>query len=92
MTTTTRASFHLGRLLITPGAKATIPTYDILEALSRHQRGDWGDLDAEDKATNDYALEHGERLMSAYTSGDTRFWIITEWDRSATTILLPDEY
>lgn len=91
-TTTRRISFNLGQLLITPGAKAEIPTYDVLEALKRHQRGDWGDLDAEDKATNDYALEHGERLFSAYTSGDTRFWIITECDRSATTILLPEEY
>lgn len=88
----TRANFRLGQLLITPGAKAALPTYDILAGLTRHQKGDWGDLCDEDREANDYALEHGERLLSAYTSGETCFWIITEWDRSATTVLLPDEY
>lgn len=90
--TTKRVSFGLGQLLITPGAKAELKTYDILSALTRHQRGDWGNLCDEDKAANNDALERGERLFSAYTSGETRFWIITERDRSATTILLPDEY
>jgi hypothetical protein len=61
--------------------------------LRRHWRGDWGDVDAEDKAENDYSLMHDLRLLSAYTLADgTRIWIITEADRSVTTILLPSEY
>ncbi len=68
------------------------------ESLSRHLKGDWGEVDEEDKQTNDEALKQGDRLLSAYN--DTRFpghgvstiWIITEADRSVTTILFPDEY
>jgi hypothetical protein len=55
--------------------------------------GDWGDVDQEDQAANDHALEDGSRLLSAYTTlKGQRIWIITEADRSATTILLPEEY
>ena len=61
--------------------------------LDRHARGDWGEVDAEDKQANQDALVHGERLLSAYrTSLDVRIWVITEADRSVTTILLPEEY
>jgi hypothetical protein len=65
----------------------------VLYALARHAAGDWGELDEEDRRTNDEALEHEFRLVSSYTtSSKIKFWIITEYDRSATTILLPDEY
>ena len=85
--------FPLGRLVATPGALAAIPADEIQLTLGRHASGDWGDLDKEDKAANDRALVEGTRLLSAYESKDkTRFWIITEWDRSITTILLPEEY
>ncbi len=61
--------------------------------LSRHLTGDWGDLDAEDVAGNEVSLREGFRLLSAYHLPDgTRIWIITEADRSVTTLLLPDEY
>jgi hypothetical protein len=63
------------------------------EFLRRHLRGDWGGLDAHDIAENDYSLAHGFRLLSSYrtTAGET-LWIITEADRSATTLLLPEKY
>lgn len=62
--------------------------------VSRHARGDWGDVCDEDKRLNDRARKDASRLLSAYTlmDGTTRVWIITEADRSATTVLLPDEY
>jgi hypothetical protein len=59
----------------------------------RHARGDWGDVDAHDKRANDAAVKQGTRIVSAYVLDDgTRVWIITEADRSSTTILLPEEY
>lgn len=60
--------------------------------LTRHFACDWQELEAEDIKTNRYALENGLRVMSAYTIQHIRFWIITEADRSVTTILLPSEY
>ena len=64
----------------------------LLDLVQRHASGDWGDLDAHDKEANDVAVREGFRLLSAYELEGTRFWIITEADRSTTTILLPDEY
>lgn len=64
----------------------------VQKSFYRHYLGDWGDICEEDKALNDEALECGERLFSAYENIDTKIWIITEGDRSATTILFPDEY
>lgn len=59
----------------------------------RHATGDWGGLDPADKRANDSALANGERLLSAYPLRDgTKVWIITEWDRSVTTLLLPSDY
>lgn len=85
--------FPSGRVSATSQALAVLNEADIIDALGRHFRGDWGDIDAEDKAANDAALIYGHRLLSAYGSrGGARFWIITEWDRSATTVLLPAEY
>lgn len=85
--------FEPGRFLATKGAQAALSLDEIGDAFTRHLRGDWGNLDPEDREQNERALIAGGRLFSAYTSDSgTRFWIITEADRSATTILLPSEY
>ena len=75
------------------GAKQAIPASRAAELLARHFCGDWGDVCDEDRGVNESALANGQRLMSVYKSSDHEtIWIITEWDRSVTTILLPDEY
>ena len=85
--------FELGQMLMTPGVQEQVPPSERLRAVRRHARGDWGELDAEDRSANDAALKHGGRLLSSYrTEAGVKFWIITEADRSATTVLLPDEY
>jgi hypothetical protein len=87
------AVFRLGRIVATPNALQSIPNEDILNAIQRHQAGDWGSLDSEDRNSNDRALASGGRIFSAYNAPDgTRFWIITEADRSVTTVLLPQDY
>jgi hypothetical protein len=66
---------------------------DLSEFFLRHQGGDWGDIHPEDKGLNEAALEHGERIFSVYKEpGDLMFWVITEWDRSATTVMLSEDY
>ncbi|MGD0265511.1 MAG: hypothetical protein ABSD47_11265 [Candidatus Methylomirabilota bacterium] len=88
-----RGKFPLGRLLATPGALRCLTHDDMLSALARHAAGDWGDLCAEDCAENELSLREGFRLFSAYHSAaGVKFWIITEADRSATTVLVPEEY
>ena len=84
--------FPIGKTYATPGALAL--NVDLLSYLRRHHCGDWGDeLCAEDKQANEDALVHGSRLLSCYrTPAGDRLYIITEWDRSMTTILLPEEY
>lgn len=85
--------FKIGQLMATPGAMREVSAREIGKALSRHADGDWGDVCDEDKKANDDALENDTRLLSAYhTETGTKFWIITEADRSVTTVLLPDEY
>lgn len=87
--------FPLGQLLATPAALDAIHSagHSPLEFLQRHRSGDWGRVPPEDQRQNEAALEHGERLLSAYeTDSGVRLWVITEADRSATTILLPEEY
>lgn len=85
--------FSLGRIVATPTALSRISNVGIQSALWRHAHGDWGDICAADRQLNEDSLKHGGRLLSAYhTSDDTTFWIITEADRSATTVLLPWEY
>jgi hypothetical protein len=86
------ARFPLGRIVATPNALAHVANEDILVALGRHISGDWGDADEEDRETNELSLVHGLRLLSVYYSAGTKFWIITEADRSVTTILLPEDY
>ena len=85
--------FALGHTVITAAAAAVLPDHEIRAALARHVRGDWGNLGAEDWASNNRALVEGNRLLSAYCSrGGIRFWIISEGDRSITTVLLPEDY
>jgi len=85
--------FSLGILLITMPALKAIPDEDVRAALARHMSGDWGEMDAEDCAANEMALKHGTRIFSAYRSAKgVKFWVITEADRSQTTVLLPEDY
>jgi len=88
-------TFPLGQVVATPGALHALALLEEhpLPHLSRHARGDWGDLCMEDALENDQALEGGGRLFSAYKLRDgTKIWIITEADRSSTCILLPEDY
>lgn len=87
-----RQKFPLGEIVITANAQNRLDHVEIEQGLTRHARGDWGDVCTEDARSNAEALEHGSRLMSVYGTGEDRFWIITEWDRSVTTILLPLDY
>jgi hypothetical protein len=90
---TAAAKFLFGRVVATPNALVSIPNDEILNALSRHGRGDWGTLDKDDWETNESSLKHGGRLFSQFHSNaGVKFWIITEADRSHTTILLPEDY
>jgi hypothetical protein len=84
--------FPLGQVAITANASLRLSTEEVMTALSRHASGDWGDLCPEDTLANDHALQNGGRLFSAYGQGEERFWVITEADRSITTVLLPDDY
>ena len=85
--------FPLGRVVTNPGAYESIPLFEMLAALDRHQQGDWGDLCEEDKTENQLSLREGFRILSRYASKEgVRFWIITEADRTVTTVLLPSEY
>ena len=87
------SSFPLGRTVITRNALDTLQPEDVSTALQRHARKDWGDLCPEDIAENELSLQQGFRLLSAYCDRQgTKFWIITEADRSVTTILLPEDY
>ena len=84
----------LGSVLITRGAAGRLNKDDVLSALlGRHMAGDWGDVGIDDWKENDFFLKNGFRILSSYVDRDSqKFWIITEADRSATTILLPGEY
>lgn len=101
MSSSNRSLFSPGRVVATPGALEALESSseEALAFLTRHLTGDWGDLDSEDKQANDLAIAHeGEsdkqsRVFSAYhTARGVKLWVITEWDRSVTTLLLPDEY
>jgi hypothetical protein len=91
----TNKPFPLGQIVATPGALEALarsgqsPT----DFLDRHVAGDWGEVDEHDRQANEDALVDGDRLLSAYqTCLDDRLWVITEWDRSVTTLLLPEDY
>lgn len=96
MTTESRALFPLGQIVATPGALAALAEAgeSPLSLLMRHQSGDWGTLDREDRCLNDRAVEGGDRILSAYGLPSTgqKVWVITESDRSSTCVLLPEEY
>ncbi len=92
-TANTPGQFEPGRLVATPAVLEAVPRNELMNAFFRHLRCDWGDIGEHDRALNDQALSNGDRLFSVYHSAEGRkFWIITESDRSATTILLPEDY
>ena len=95
MSTAIEARFPLGRLLATPGALEALAEagQSAIEFIYRHQQGDWGDLSEDDKKENEFSVDKYLRIFSAYhTSKGQKVWVITEADRSATTVLLPSEY
>ena len=90
-----RARFGLGQIVATPGALRTLEEHrvDALQLLRRHVTGDWGDLDEHDRRENELSVDRCLRILSSYRIADgVKIWIITEADRSATTLLLPEEY
>ena len=90
------ASFPLGHVVATPGALEAVRAngVDVVALIRRHTSGDWGDLGRDDALANDLALDPAcpARVLSAYETRGGRLWVITEADRSATTVLLPSEY
>ena len=84
----------LGRIVATPGALEVLAEAgeEPLRYLTRHASGDWWDLDAHDRRENERSLKHGWRILSSYPVGGKTVWVITEADRSVTTILFPEEY
>jgi hypothetical protein len=83
----------LGQIVATPAVLGAVSQPDIAAALRRHVVGDWGDVTPGDRASNNDALQSGERMMSVYLSATgITFWVLTEADRSVTTVLLPDDY
>src|SRR5262245_47125962 len=87
--------FPLGQIYMTPGALEALEESEqgASEFLHRHQSGDWGEMSEEDKQENDFSVDKRLRIFSAYrTSKGEKLWVITEADRSVTTILLPGEY
>lgn len=85
--------FRLGRCCITPHALARLTHEDVMRALERHVTGDWGDVNEADRQENELSLREGFRLLSVYHSPTgLAYWVITEADRSLTTILLPEDY
>ncbi len=100
---TSNPKFPLGQIVSTPAAIDFLAENEAANAgaalsqklLGRHQSGDWGEMSNEDKRTNDESLGKGEdagRIFSSYNVGDGKVWIITEWNRESTTILLPSDY
>ena len=92
--TTYTALFNLGKIVATPYAKEELErlNYSPLNLLRKHMSGDWSEMATEDQESNSEAITEGSRIFSAYTVQNTKFWVITEADRSSTTILLPSEY
>ena len=85
--------FQPGKIVVTRVAVEVLLPADMFSALACHLHGDWGDVNEQDWEANETALVEGERLLSVYrSSGDEKFYVITEWDRSVTTILLPTDY
>ncbi len=92
-TPTSAPRFPLGRVVITANAERELVRDDVTAALTRHAAGDWGECGSDDRQENELSLREGLRLFSVYHDRQgVKFWIITEADRSATTILLPSDY
>lgn len=90
-----KPKFSLGQTVATPGTLAALEEMHQTpqELLWRHVTGDWGDLCEEDKRENELGLTQGLRIFSSYLlSTQIKIWVITEWDRSVTTLLLPEDY
>jgi hypothetical protein len=93
-----RQKFTLGKTVMTQGIASLIEEHDVkghyelTKILHRHGSGDWGDIDKEDADQNEFAMNNSERILSSYELFGEKVWVITEWDRSATTVLLPNEY
>ena len=88
-----RAKFRCGRMMTSANALSRLSNEDILRGIGRHQAGDWGDVSEEDRQKNELSLQKGFRLWSVYHDANgVKFWIITEADRSATTVLMPEDY
>jgi hypothetical protein len=89
-----KALFQMGTLVATPGAIEALEGVErnLVQLLARHVEGDWGNLDEHDIRENELSLIQGYRLFSAYNIEDEKFYVITEWNRSVTTVLRPDEY
>ena len=89
---TVNPRFNPGRLMITRNARNALPRREVDAAINRHLSGDWGDVCQSDWQRNEQALRDGDRLLSVYqTQAGEKFWIITESDRSTTTVLLPSD-
>ncbi|MGK5024688.1 hypothetical protein [Janthinobacterium sp. RB2R34] len=86
--------FPLGSIVSTPGALHLLTSHKVsaFALLALHQSGEWGDVPPDDARANDHALSVGARVLSVHIVGGNRLWIITEADRSSTTLLLPEEY
>jgi len=85
--------FELGRICVTSNAMTALETLEIVGALARHASGDWGTVLAEDWLANERAVRDGDRLVSVYhTAAGVKFYVVTEWDRRVTTVLLPEDY
>ena len=87
-----RQKFPIGELVITANAQAQLEPAAVQQAITRHVAGDWGEVCPDDAELNEEGLKQGDRLLSVYRSGETVFWIITESDRSVTTVLMPEDY
>ena len=87
------SQFPLGEVVVTPGAALRLDPKDVQTGIARHTRGDWGELEPDERRENDERVEKGGPLASIYNdSKGVKFYILTESDRSVTTVLLPEEY
>lgn len=93
MKTTIKKGFRSGSVVMTKAVSIEFPSEVCMKYLARHLSGDWGDMTEYDKKLNDEALATGQdRIFSSYETEYGKLWIITEWDRSYTTLLTPDDY
>lgn len=92
-----KPKFELGRVVMTTSVhtwwgRDPELQWRLAECLQRHNSGDWGEVCDDDKRENDFSVENGLRVLSAYTIEGQKIWVITEADRSVTTVLFPEDY